>query len=128
MYRMISTIKPTIYLPINLVDILDNGSSLVFVFLNHFSLFFSLHNHWNGRDSLDLHVFNVPKLLSSSCQLPEQLRQITREHQGGSNGKTNLKNEISTEKQLIYKRIKELESELSHLKSQLRSNSISNNR
>lgn len=89
-------------------------------------MFSSLHNYWNGRDSLDLHVFNVPKLLSSSYQLKEQMQQITREHQAGLNGKIRINNEAPSEKHLILKRIKELEVELTHLKSQLRTNSISN--
>jgi hypothetical protein len=125
MYQMISTMQPTIYPPIKLADISDNGSSLVFVFFDHFSLFSSLHNHWNGRDSIDLHVFNVPKLLNSSYQLQEQMRHVTREHPIGLNGKINIKNDTPSEKQLIQKRINELESELNHLKSQLRPNSNS---
>ena len=89
-------------------------------FFDHFHSFFSLHNYHNRRDSLDLHVFNVPKLLSTTYQLQEQMRQITREHQVNLNGVIGMRTDPYNDQQLIRKRINELESELTYLKSRLR--------
>lgn len=84
--------------------------------------FFSLHDYHNRRGSLDLHMFDVPKLLSTSCQLQEQMRQITREHQVDLNGDIGVRKDQYDDKQWIRKRIHELESELDYLKSQQRTN------
>lgn len=93
------------------------------------SFFFSrLHNYSNRKDSLDLNVFNVPKLLSTTYQLKEQMNQITQQSSLLTpNGDIQLKNEHFDRKQSIRKRIIELECELNYLKSRLKTNIISNN-
>jgi hypothetical protein len=95
------------------------------LFFNHFFFFSRLHNYSNRTDSLDLNVFNVPKLLTTTCQLKEQISQqnplLT------PNGDIQLKYENSDSKQSIRKRITELECELNYLKSQLKTNFISDN-
>ena len=72
-------------------------------------------------------MFDVPKLLSTSCQLQEQMRQITREHQVGLNGDIGVRKDQYDDKQWIRKRIHELESELDYLKSRQRTNFPSRN-
>ncbi|CAF1117625.1 unnamed protein product [Rotaria sordida] len=98
-----------------------------------------LHNYTTRRDSLDLHVINVPKLLTTTYQLKEKIKKINEQQQQqqeqqqqqqmsfiSPNGGLRLKKE-NYEKLLIRKRIKELEQELKHLKSQLIINSTTNN-
>ncbi len=105
-------------------DVLENGLlfKLFFYLFNHF--FCRLHNYSNRSDSLDLHVFNVPKLLSTTCQLKDQMNQINEQHSPllASNGDIRWRKEHSDEKQTIRKRINELECELNYLKSQLKTN------
>lgn len=99
----------------------------IYYFRIDFFYIFSLHDYDNRRDSLDLHMFNVPKLLSTSCRLQEQMREITREHQVGVNGDIGVRKDQYDDKQWIRNRIHELESELDRLKSQQRTHFSSKN-
>ncbi|CAF2992204.1 unnamed protein product [Rotaria sp. Silwood2] len=104
-----------------------------------------LHYYSTRRDSLDLHVVNVPKLLTTTYQLKEKIRKINEQQQQeqqqqqhhqqqeqqqipfiSPNGGLRLKKE-NYDRLLIRKRIKELEQELRHLRSQLIKNSTTIN-
>lgn len=69
-------------------------------------------------------MIDVPKLLNTTYQLKEQINQMNeQDHQTKPflppNGDLHLKKEHLNEKQIIQKRIDELEYELNYLKSQL---------
>jgi hypothetical protein len=68
-------------------------------------------------------VINVPKLLKTTYELRERMNRINEQQQDSlflpPNGDIRLKKENYDEKQLIQKRIHQLEYELNHLKSQL---------
>ncbi|CAF4504812.1 unnamed protein product [Rotaria sp. Silwood1] len=102
-----------------------------------------LHHYSTRRDSLDLHVVNVPKLLTTTYQLKEKIKKINEQQRQeyeqqqqqqeqqqmpfiSPNGGVRSKKE-NYEKLLIRKRIKELEHELKHLRSQLITSSTTNN-
>lgn len=103
-------------------------SQLEFSFSYFEKNLFSLHNYSTRRDSLDLHVINVPKLLNTSYQLKEQMKNLHEQNREdiflSSNGDLRSKKDNYDEKQLIRQRIYELEYELNQLKSQLMTNSI----
>lgn len=91
----------------------------------------SLHNYSTRCDSLDLNVVNVPKLLTTTYRLKEQ-KNIQQEQEQQKplmpvNGDLKGKKDAGNEKRLIYKRIHELEDELSRLRSQLRPSSTARN-
>ncbi|UJR14140.1 hypothetical protein I4U23_001134 [Adineta vaga] len=87
-----------------------------------------LHNYSTRCDSLDLHVVNVPKLLTTTYQLKQQMNIINEQQKEITvlplNGDLRIKKENITEKRLIQKRIHELEHELKRLKSKLKTKSI----
>lgn len=91
-----------------------------------------LHNYSTRRDSVDLHVVNVPKLLSTTHELQERIRRINEQQLSQSeqilysspNGDIQVKKE-TYEKAILRKRIRELEQELIQLKSQLITDSTS---
>ncbi|CAF1208716.1 unnamed protein product [Rotaria magnacalcarata] len=81
-----------------------------------------LHNYSTRRDSLDLHVVDVPKLLTTTYQLKERIKIMNEQEQQmmciSPNGDLRSKKE-NYEKFFIQRRIRELEQELKHLRSQL---------
>jgi hypothetical protein len=87
----------------------------------------SLHNYSTRCDSLDLNVVDVPKLLTTTYQLKEQLNTINEQQQEipllPLNGGARVNKDNGSEKRLIRKRIHELEHELTRLKSQLKTRS-----
>ena len=98
------------------------------LFIVHMRIF-SLHNYSTRCDSLDLHVVNVPKLITTTYQLKEQMSTINEQREQRQisllplNGDIRNKRDSSIEKRFIQKRINELEYELKRLKSQLRTKS-----
>lgn len=79
-------------------------------------MYYSLHNYSTGRDSLDLHMVNVPKLLKERMD-KQQMPLLP------TNSDLRLKKDNSNEKQIIRKRIDELEYELNRLRLQLNNTS-----
>lgn len=84
---------------------------------------------------MDLHVVNVPKLLSTTYELHERIKKINeqqyeqQQHQqqilySSANGDLQTRKE-NQEKVYIQKRIKELEQELKQLRSALMTDSTS---
>jgi hypothetical protein len=79
-------------------------------------LFYSLHNYSTRRESLDLRVVNVPKLLTTTNQLKEQQQDVPFLPLNGD-----LRSN-KDDKQVLRNRINELEQELNYLKLQLTTN------
>ena len=91
-----------------------------------FSFLIRLHNYSTRSDSLDLRVVDVPKLISTTYQLKEQINKILDEQTNNpllpANGdilSAAKEKERSEEQQTIRCRIDELELELNRLKTQL---------
>ncbi|CAF1181412.1 unnamed protein product [Adineta ricciae] len=118
-----------LYAVLNVTDDVYNKAYSSF---KHDSLKFvgeRLHNYSTRCDSLDLHVVNVPKLITTTYQLKEQMNTINEQREQRQisllplNGDIRNKRDSSIEKRFIQKRINELEYELKRLKSQLRTKS-----
>ena len=83
---------------------------------------FSLHSHTTRSDSLDLRAVNVPKLLRATYQLKEKMYEDYLPHRPNGNiGRAAATNDVIDDRQSLWARIDELEQEVDHLKSQLRS-------